>query len=103
MTGLLGSQQDASFDGPLPTRGRFVTSNGTVLARAAVAGLGLAVLPSFMVAAEVRQGRLALVLEGQRRAEIGMFAVTATPRHVPARVRRLIDHLARTFAAMTWL
>lgn len=34
----------------VPTR-RFSTSNGTVLAQAAIAGLGLAVLPSFMVAA----------------------------------------------------
>jgi DNA-binding transcriptional LysR family regulator len=87
----------------VPTSGRFSTSNGTVLARAASAGLGLVVLPSFMVAAEVREGRLELVLEGQRRAEIGIFAVTATRRHVPARVRRLVDHLARTFGRMTWL
>jgi DNA-binding transcriptional LysR family regulator len=87
----------------VPTRGRFSTSNGTVLARAAVAGVGLAVLPSFMVADDVRAGRLALVLEGQRRAEIGVFAVTATRRHVPARVRRLVEHLARTFGRMTWL
>jgi DNA-binding transcriptional LysR family regulator len=87
----------------LPTHGRFSTSNGTVLARAAMAGLGLAVLPSFMVAADVREGRLVLVLEGQRRAEIGVYAVTATRRHVPARVRRLVEHLARTFGRMTWL
>ena len=87
----------------LPTRGRLSTSNGTVLARAAIAGLGLAVVPSFMVAADVREGRLALVLEGQRRAEIGIFAVTATRRHVPVRVRRLVEHFARSFGRTMWL
>ena len=88
---------------PLPTRGRFSTSNGTVLARAAIAGLGLAVVPSFMVATDVREGRLALVLEGQRPAAIGVFAVTATRRHAPARVRRLVEHLARSFGRTRWL
>ena len=87
----------------LPTRGRFSTSNGTVLARAAIAGLGLVVVPSFMVAADVREGRLALVLEGQRRAEIGIFAVTASRRHAPARVRRLVEHFARSFGRTMWL
>lgn len=93
----------ATGSAPLLTRGRFATSNGTVLARAAVAGLGLAVLPSFMVADDVREGRLALVLEGERRAEIGIFAVTAGRRHAPARVRRLVEHLARAFGRVAWL
>lgn len=87
----------------LATRGRFSTSNGTVLARAALNGLGLVVLPSFMIADEVRAGRLVLVLEGERKAEIGIFAVTATRRHVPARTRHLVDHLARAFARKKWL
>jgi DNA-binding transcriptional LysR family regulator len=86
--------------GPLavPVTGSFTTTDGTVLRRAALAGLGLAVLPHFMVAADLAAGRLALVLEGARRAEIGIHAVYASRRQLPARTRLLLDHLAAWFA-----
>jgi DNA-binding transcriptional LysR family regulator len=86
----------------LPTRGRFVASDGTALKDAAVAGVGLAVVPFFMVARDVAEGRLRLVLEGARRAEIGIYAVTAHRTNVPARTRALLDFLARRFAKVDW-
>jgi len=93
-------------DGPLnvPAWGNFEAASGTVLRSAALAGLGLAVLPSFMVADDVAAGRLALVLERQRRAEIGIYAVVAHRRQMPARVRAFLDFLSahfRGFAAQT--
>src|SRR6516165_8345970 len=86
-------------DGPLsvPARGNFEAGNGTVLHRAALEGLGLAVLPSFMVAQDVAAGRLALVLEGQRRAEIGIYAVVTHRRQMPPRVRAFLDFLSGYF------
>jgi len=86
--------------GPLtvPVRGNFTATNGTVLQRAAVAGLGLAVLPSFMVADDVSAGRLRLVLEGERRARIGIYAVVAHKSHAPPRVRAFVDFLVKRFA-----
>lgn len=83
----------------VPTRGNFSASDGTALREAALAGMGLVVLPSFMVAAEVRAGRLRLVLEGARRAAIGIFAVTPHRSHAPARTRAFIDFVARHLAA----
>lgn len=80
------------------TEGRFDASDGTVLREAAIAGLGLAVLPSFMVAKDVREGRLELVLEGARRAQIGVYAITAHRAGVPSRVRAFVDALARSLA-----
>ena len=82
----------------VPVRGNFTASNGTVLVRAAVAGLGLAVAPRFMVAAEVAAGRLELVLEGFRRAEIGIHAVFPSRKQLPARTKLFVDHLVRWFA-----
>lgn len=82
--------------------GSFVATNGTVLREAAIAGLGLAVLPRFMVAPDVAAGRLRLVLEGARRAEIGIHAVVAHRTHAPARVRALLDFLVRWFAKPRW-
>jgi DNA-binding transcriptional LysR family regulator len=85
-----------------PTRGNFTTGNGTVLREAAVAGLGIAVLPSFMVVREVQQGHLRLILEGARRAEIGIYAVTAHRSHAPARTRAFLDFLTTYFANPEW-
>lgn len=86
----------------VPITPRFSASDGTVLREAAIAGLGLAVLPSFMVAPDLARGALELVLEGARRAEIGIFAVTAS-RKLPARTRALSDFLAKRFARPKWL
>ncbi len=86
----------------VPTHGNFAASDGTALREAALAGLGLVVLPSFMVAAEVRAGRLALVLEGARRAAIGIHAVSPHRAHAPARTRAFIDFVARHLAAADW-
>lgn len=85
----------------VPVSGSLTASNGTVLREAAVAGLGLAVLPSFMVANELARGSLELVLEGHRRAELGVFAVTSS-RRLPARTRALVEFLARRFARPPW-
>lgn len=82
----------------IPVRGNFVVDDGGVLRSAALSGLGLAVLPSFMVKREITEGRLRLVLEGERRAEIGIYAVTAHRTHGPLRVRVFLDSLARYFA-----
>jgi DNA-binding transcriptional LysR family regulator len=52
-----------------------------------------------LVADDVAAGRLQLVLEGARRAEFGIHAVTAHRRQVPPRVRALLDFLAADFRA----
>lgn len=83
-------------------RGSFSTTDGTVLRQAMLAGLGLAVLPYFMVARDVASGRAELVLEGQRRAEIGIFAVVSSGRGLPLRVRALVGYLQRYFARPDW-
>jgi DNA-binding transcriptional LysR family regulator len=82
--------------------GNLSTTDGTVLRRAALAGLGLAVLPHFMVAADVAAGTLELVLEGARKAEIGIYAVFASRRQLPARTKLFLDWLGTHFAAPAW-
>lgn len=87
----------------VPTRGRFSSSNGTVLREAALAGVGLTVLPLFMVARDVEAGRLILVLEGARRARIGIYAVSAGRSAVAPRAKALVDHLAQYFSRPRWM
>jgi DNA-binding transcriptional LysR family regulator len=83
----------------VPVRGNLTCTDGTALRQAAVAGLGLAVLPSFMIADDVAADRLRIVLEGQRRAEIGIYAVFASRKHLPLRTRLFLDFLSKHFEA----
>jgi DNA-binding transcriptional LysR family regulator len=55
-----------------------------------------------MVARDVAAGQVELVLEGARKAEIGLYAVVARARGMPQRVRGLIEHLQRHFARSDW-
>jgi DNA-binding transcriptional LysR family regulator len=94
------------FRGPsgpyvVPARSSFASGDGTVLKQAAVAGLGLVVLPWFMVAREVERGALELTLQGQRRAQIGIYALYAHKKQ-PLRTRLLLQHLSRHFARERW-
>jgi DNA-binding transcriptional LysR family regulator len=86
----------------VPTRGTFVASSGTLIKEAAVAGLGLAVLPRFMVAPDLAAGRLVTVLDDEVTGELGIHAVMPHRKHVPARVRLLVDYLAKHFAGGDW-
>lgn len=86
----------------VPVRGNLECSDGVAVRNAALAGIGIGVLPLFMVARDVDEGRLELVLEGTRRAEIGIYALFASRRQLPARTKLLIDHLATWFAAPDW-
>ena len=86
----------------VPVSSNFKTSDGATLCCAALAGLGLAVTPLFLVARDVRDGRLELVLEGARKAEIGIYAMFASRRQLPVRTKALIDHLASWFDDPDW-
>lgn len=104
---LVDTAAEWRFRGPAgpyvpPVHGPLIASSGAVLREAAIAGLGLAVVPRHMVARDVADGRLALVLEGHRRAEIGVHAVYPD-RRLPARTRALVDFLVRWFAGGDWV
>ena len=81
------------------TRGPFSCTDGLTLREAVLAGAGLAAVPSMLVAGDVAAGRLQLVLEGTRRAEFGIHALTAHRTQTPPRVRALLDFLVAHFRA----
>lgn len=86
----------------VPVTGPLSTGNGTALREAAVAGIGLAVLPRFLVDEDLRAGRLVTLLEAFAPRPMGIYAVHAAGRSPPARVRRLIDCLAAAFRGRAW-
>ena len=63
----------------------------------AQAGLGVAILPTFMAAADMQSGRLVRVLPGHEPPEGAIWAVYPSNRHLSAKVRALVDTLADAF------
>lgn len=68
-----------------------------VLYAAAVAGMGVAGLPTFMAADALREGRLIRVLPDWHGGALQLYAAMPTRKHVPARTRAFIDFLVETF------
>ena len=67
--------------------------------QAAVAGLGFAVLPSYLAGPMVSAGKLVAVLEDEMPEAPSLRAVYPHRRHLAGKVRALIDHLVDWFAA----
>ena len=75
-----------------------VCNNGDALMAAAIAGLGVIYQPSFIVGPALRSGELVELLPDYVDAGFNIYAVYPSGRHLPARVRTFIDHLAECFA-----
>lgn len=83
-------------------QGNFETTNGTMLREAAIAGIGLAVLPRFMTFDALHDGALVRVLEDFAPPPIGIYAVRAG-RRAPSRiVAALIHSLEEAFRRQPW-
>lgn len=76
---------------------RFRADNGELLREAAVAGLGVVVLPSFIAAPAIETGRLEAILLDYPLEENGLHVVMPPGRATTARVRALVDFLAARF------
>lgn len=66
-------------------------NNALALRDVCRAGLGIALLPQFAVAADLKRGDLKLVLPGWSTPEHGIYAVYPSYRFIPAKVRAFVD------------
>jgi DNA-binding transcriptional LysR family regulator len=82
--------------------GNLEANDGESLRQAAIVGQGLAYLPSFMVAAELKSGQLFPVLTKFLPAESHIDAFYPHRRHLSAKVRRFIDLVAENFRDANW-
>ena len=81
-----------------PIRCRINSNNGEVLTEAAALGLGITCHPDFIVDRYIAEGRLEEILTEFPAPELGVYAVLPTNRHVPRRIRVLMDFLAEKLA-----
>jgi DNA-binding transcriptional LysR family regulator len=67
--------------------------NGEAIRDAAIAGMGLTVLPTFLVADALRAGKLLPVLQDTPVVSDGIFVVYPPDRYLSIKLRALIEHL----------
>jgi DNA-binding transcriptional LysR family regulator len=78
-------------------QGRFKADNGVALTVAAIAGIGIAALPDFLIEAHIASGALQPVLVDYPPPEIGIYVVRPPGEFAPRKVRTLIDILVERF------
>jgi DNA-binding transcriptional LysR family regulator len=82
-----------------PVRSRINANNGDVLTEAAAQGLGITLQPDFIIDDYLADGRVEAILADFPVAELGIYAMLPSNRHIPHRVRVLMDFLAAGLAA----
>lgn len=88
-----GSQVD------VPVRGNLTLNDDEALWQAVLGGLGIALLPTFIVGKDLQAGRLQAVLAQYVPSERNLHALYLQNRHLAAKVRVFIDFLVARFAA----
>ncbi|MBL8646045.1 MAG: LysR family transcriptional regulator [Sphingosinicella sp.] len=84
-------------------RMRLRSNSGEMLLAAAEAGLGIAMLPTFIASPAITKGSVEIVLGDWAPGETGLYAVMPPGRSATARVRALVDFLAARFGPEpTW-
>jgi DNA-binding transcriptional LysR family regulator len=74
-------------------------NNAEPLRDAALAGNGIALLPTFIAGADLQEGRLVAILSDYKAPALSLYAVYPPTRHLSAKVRLFIDFLVERFGA----
>lgn len=87
---------------PIEVRGTFESNSGVMIREAAVAGLGLALLPRFLVADALAAGALVTVLDAFAPRPLGIYAVRSGRGAAPRLVTALVEELDRALRGPAW-
>lgn len=87
-------QTQAGRAGSVRVTSALQANNGEFLTTAAERGLGVIRQPQFMLANGVATKRLEIALENYRWSDLTAYVVYPETRHVPRRIRALIDFIA---------
>jgi len=84
-------------DGPVRVRiqPRILSNNGETCRMIALQGGGILLQPSFIMADDVREGRLLELLPQYQFDSLGIYVVYPSRRQLPLKVRAMIDYLSQ--------
>jgi DNA-binding transcriptional LysR family regulator len=98
------SRNDWRFHGPggsdevVQVAGNLEANNAEALSAALLGGLGLGLLPLWLVGDDLNSGRLVEVLKRYHAPDSAIYAVYPPGRHLSPKVRSFVDFLAARFA-----
>jgi DNA-binding transcriptional LysR family regulator len=82
----------------VPVNGPLQSNEVAVTHRAALEGLGIAMLPTYFISEDLAQGRLVRVLPAYEPETLGIHAVYLSRQHQPPLLRAMLDFLAERFS-----
>jgi DNA-binding transcriptional LysR family regulator len=82
----------------IEVQGNFCANSSQALAKSAIAGLGVAKVPNFIVMQEVREGKLIRLLEKYCHHDIGIYAVYTHKNFMATKTKLFIEFLDKRFA-----
>jgi DNA-binding transcriptional LysR family regulator len=77
--------------------GIFCSNNGEVLRDAAIAGLGIVMLPTFIVDKELERGKLEIILSDYRPTELTLCVIYPVNRHLSTKVQLFTKFLQESW------
>lgn len=80
-------------DYPVKISPVITSNNPEVLLEAAIAGMGITIMPTFIAYEAIRSGQLQTVLNDYTLLNLDIHAVYASRHHLPAKIRTFIDFL----------
>lgn len=86
--------RDSEGSAHVPVAGRIMVNSAEVAGRLAIGGAGIAYTPAYVVQAALASGALEAVLSDHVQDDFGLYAAYLPSRHLAAKVRVFIDHLA---------
>ncbi len=93
------------YDGNQPLRvlprGNFSVNNSEAIRRALLDGLGIAQMPTFIVAKDIAAGKLQAIMHQYALPLHAIYAVFPDRKHLPLKVRSFIDFITEKLGAET--
>lgn len=95
---LLSKNREWHFGGDkIEINGSLSTNNGEVLKEAAIQGMGIIMLPTFIVQDALTDKRLQAILTSFSPQSFGLYALRLSRHFTPAKVKLFIDYLREQF------
>jgi len=105
--GHLSNKHTWQLTGPdgehaVPVSGALCANNGDALRAIALRGLGIALLPTFLVHDDLRQHKLEIVLPDYAPSSLGVYVLYPVNRHLSAKIQQFSDFLVARFSDVDW-
>jgi len=84
----------------VPVTGNFEASSADAVYHAALAGIGIARLSTYLVGGDIRAGRLVRLLPGYTQQGSDIFAIYSGRRNLSPKIRVFLDHLVAHFGSV---